>query len=341
MKYYCGDTLRNKKDKNNEKPEIFLVSGIRSAGKTTDFCSFLLKRFLKYKEQFVLIHRYYSDISHVAEAQLETARQLVCPDKEITSNIVANAFSEIFLSGECCGFVLPLSKYSKIKVSSPLFNNVEHMFFDEFQDQRGNYLPDELEAFKSIHTSVARGQGKQNRYVPVYMASNSCSILNPYFKALSIKYIQASTRFMRGDGWVLEIDNNQNAKTAYESSSFNRAFSAGGEVESTNNFVDDYSHVMPVKGSNSYLFSLKHNNNLFGCRFFNAIDVIYISKKADLSNKQIFAASKNGITPNITPLLHSSSVYGYLISYYKQGKVYYDSLESLDAFIALMTFVYN
>lgn len=53
--------------------------------------------------------------------------------------------------------------------------------FDEFQSENNDYCPNEVQKFISVHTSVARGQGKQLRYVPVYMLSNPVTLLNPYY----------------------------------------------------------------------------------------------------------------------------------------------------------------
>ena len=52
---------------------------------------------------------------------------------------------------------------------------------------------------------MARGQGEQNRYLPVYMLSNPVSIINTYYVELGISSrLTDETRFLRGDGFVLE-----------------------------------------------------------------------------------------------------------------------------------------
>ena len=51
-----------------------------------------------------------------------------------------------------------------------------------------HYCDNEVRKFISIHTSIARGGGKQVRYVPVYMIANPVTILNPllYFSPESV-----------------------------------------------------------------------------------------------------------------------------------------------------------
>src|SRR5699024_223926 len=98
-----------------------------------------------------------------------------------------------------------INSAENLKHCSHLLSDVDGMYFDEFQSESNHYCPNEVSKFISIHTSIARGQGKQIRYVPVYMMSNAVSLLNPYFSALGVSSrLRADTRFLRGDGWVLE-----------------------------------------------------------------------------------------------------------------------------------------
>jgi hypothetical protein len=79
------------------------------------------------------------------------------------------------------------------------------MIFDEFQSESNHYCSDEIKKFISIHTSVARGQGEQVRYVPVYMLSNPVSLINPYYVELGISNrLRDDTKFLRGHGFILE-----------------------------------------------------------------------------------------------------------------------------------------
>ena len=106
------------------------------------------------------------------------------------------------------------------------------MIFDEFQSESNTYIPNEIQKFISIHTSIARGQGKQYRYVPVYMLSNTVSILNPYYVELGItKRIKSDTKFLRGEGFVVEQGYVDSAAKAQMEGAFNRAFSTNKYVE--------------------------------------------------------------------------------------------------------------
>lgn len=93
------------------------------------------------------------------------------------------------------------------------------MFFDEFQSETNHYCNDEIRKFLSIHTSIARGNGEQIRYVPVYMCANPVSIINPYYVEMGIsERLNDDTRFLRGDGFVLEQGYVESASEAQKQS---------------------------------------------------------------------------------------------------------------------------
>ena len=56
-KYYNGNELLSKTDRNGKKPEIFISTSNRSAGKTTWFGGYLLNKFLKNNELFCIVLR--------------------------------------------------------------------------------------------------------------------------------------------------------------------------------------------------------------------------------------------------------------------------------------------
>lgn len=103
---------------------------------------------------------------------------------------------------------------------------MKRLLFDEFQSENNRYCSNELTKFISLRTSIARGKGEQTRYLPVIMLSNPVSLLNPYYVSFGISdRLQENTKFLRGNGFVLEQNFNESASQAFLSSSFNQAFS--------------------------------------------------------------------------------------------------------------------
>ena len=181
-KYYDGTKLLSMKDANGNTPEIYMCTTNRTGGKTTYFARLLVNKFKNKQGKFCLIYRYNYELDDCAQKFFKDINGLFFPDDIMTSKRRASGiFHELFLNDLPCGYAVSLNSADQLKKYSHLFNDVERMFFDEFQSESNHYCTDEIKKLLSIHTSVARGHGEQIRYVPVYMCSNPVSIINPYY----------------------------------------------------------------------------------------------------------------------------------------------------------------
>lgn len=284
-KYYNNNKLLSLMDINGNRPEIFICDGNRAAGKTYSFKSTLLKRWFKNDEQFVLIVRNQVDAKGYAEAFWKDIgndkyRGHECKEKAMAKGM----FYEVSIDDRPAGYVLPLSMCAKLKRYSSLFINVTSMFFDEYQDENARYLTNEIDKLMSLHTSIARGHGEQARYVPVYMCSNTITILNPYYIALGIhKRLRNNTKFIRGEGWVFEKTLNESAKEAFEDSAFNMAFKGTtiyGKHAAENIYLNDnMALVKKPRGSFAYRCSIKYRGSYYSVRIYQ--DFVYIAEGYD------------------------------------------------------------
>ena len=225
--YYDGTKLLSMKDINGDKPEIFMCTSNRTAGKTTYFNRLVTKKFLNENSKFMVLYRFNYELDEVAETFFKDIKTLFFPRNEMTSKKRAKGiFYELFIDEKPCGYAVALNNADQIKKRSHLFSDVDRMVLDEFQSETNHYCTDEVEKLISIHTSVARGQGEQVRYVPLYMMSNPVTILNPYYVSMGISSrLKEDTKFLKGDGFVLEQGFNFGASEAQKESGFNKAFS--------------------------------------------------------------------------------------------------------------------
>ena len=186
-KYYDGTKLLSMLDLNGKKPEIYMCTTNRTGGKTTYFGRLCVNRFLDKGEKFGLIYRYNYELDDVADKFFKDLKGLFFPDKTMTAKKRAKGiFQELFINDISCGYAIALNSSDSIKKYSHLFSDITRMIFDEFQSESNHYCTDEITKFLSIHTSIARGQGEQVRYVPVFMLANQVSIINPYYVAMGI-----------------------------------------------------------------------------------------------------------------------------------------------------------
>ena len=285
-KYYDGTKLLSMKDIDGNKPEIFICTTNRTGGKTTYFSRMLVKNFLKRGEKFAILYRFSYETKDCAEKFYKDIGSLFFKGTTMTSKSKAKGiYHELYINDVCCGYAIALNNADSIKKYSHLFSDVKRMLFDEFQSETNHYCSDEVNKLISIHTSVSRGQGKQVRYVPFYLISNAVSLLNPYFNALGIsERLKSETKFLKGDGYVLEQNYNESASTQQKESAFNRAFKKSKYVEysSMNSYLNDNTaFIEKITGNSKYMCTLKYKGSDFAVKSFDELGIIYCDKKVD------------------------------------------------------------
>lgn len=295
QKYYDGTKLLSMKDLNGNTPEIFICTTNRTGGKTTYFGRWCVNKFLKGEGKFCLVYRYNYELDNVADKFFKDIGNLFF--KEYTMKTIKRAsgiFHELFLyKGESdvglpCGYAITLNSADQIKKYSHLFSDVQRMIFDEFQSETNHYCANEIQKLISVHTSIARGNGEQIRYVPIIMISNPVSIINPYYVEMGISNrLSAETRFLRGEGFVLEQGYIESAANAQMESGFNKAFSGNKYISySTENVYlnDNIAFVEKMTGKSKYLCTIRYNGSEFGIREFPEEGIIYCDMKPDSTN---------------------------------------------------------
>ena len=287
-KYYDGTKLLSMLDINGNKPEIYMCTTNRTGGKTTYFGRLCINRFLNKGEKFGLLYRYNYELDDIVDKFYKDLGSLFFPTYTMQSKRRAKGtFQELFLNDKSCGYALSLNNADQIKKYSHLFSDIQRMIFDEFQSETNHYCDNETKKFISIHTSIARGQGEQVRYVPVYMLSNPVSIINPYYVELGISgRLKDDTKFLRGDGFVLEQGYIESASIEQKNSGFNRAFSKNSYTAYSSECVylnDNKAFVEKPAGKSKYLCTLRYKGSDFALREYTESGLIYCDDKADSS----------------------------------------------------------
>ena len=287
-KYYDGTKLLSMLDIYGNKPEIYMCTTNRTGGKTTYFGRLCINRFLDKNEKFGLLYRYNYELDDIVDKFYKDLGSLFFPGYTMTSKRRAKGtFQELFLNEKCCGYALSLNNADQIKKYSHLFSDIQRMIFDEFQSETNHYCDNETKKFISIHTSIARGQGEQVRYVPVYMLSNPVSIINPYYVEMGISgRLKDDTKFLRGDGFVLEQGYIESASIEQKNSGFNRAFSKNSYTAYSSECIylnDNKAFVEKPAGKSKYLCTLRYKGCDFALREYTESGLIYCDDKADSS----------------------------------------------------------
>lgn len=324
QKYYDGTKLLSLKDINGNKPEIYMCTTNRTGGKTTYFGRLCINAFLKKGEKFGLIYRYNYELDNIAEKFYKDIGSLFFKNHEMTSKRRAKGiFYELFLDEKSCGYALALNNADQIKKYSHLFNDIERMIFDEFQSETNHYCSDEAKKLLSVHTSIARGQGEQVRYVPVYMISNPVSIINPYYIEMGIsERLRDDTKFLRGDGFVLEQGYIDSASKAQKESGFNRAFASNSYVAYSSECVylnDNKAFIEKPTTKGRYLATLKYQGKDFAIREYPEEGIIYCDDKPDTTFTTKITVTTNDHEINYVMLKRNDLFLSNLRWYFERG----------------------
>ena len=341
--YYDGAKLLSMRDINGNKPEIFMCTTNRTGGKTTYFGRLCVNRFFDKGEKFALVYRYNYELDDCADKFYKDISGLFFKGTTMTSKRKASGiYHELFIDGASCGYAVSLNSADQLKKYSHLFSDVSRMMFDEFQSETNHYCADEIRKFLSVHTSIARGQGEQIRYVPVYMCANPVSIINPYYVEMGIsERLREDTKFLRGDGFVLEQGYVDSASKAQMESGFNRAFSRNSYVAYSSQCIylnDNQAFVEKPFGRGRYLGTLRYKGIDYGLREFAEEGVIYCDDKPDNSFGMKLTVTTDDHQVNYVMLKRNSLFLNNMRYFFEQGCFRFKDLRCKEAVLKALSY---
>ena len=342
-KFYNGTKLLNMMDLNGEKPEIYLCTGNRSAGKTTYFNRYVVNRFKKNKEKFCLMYRFQYELDNVADKFFKDINSLFFPEDIMTSEKRERGiYHNLYLNDVHCGYAIAMNSADALRKNSHFFSDTQRILFDEFQSENNKYCADEITKFRSIHTTIARGQGKQNRYVPVIMLSNAVTLLNPYYSVFGISSrLQKNTKFLRGTGYVLEFTLNESARDSMLESAFNKAFQDDKYLSfaAQNVYLDDNAAFIDTpKGNNRYIGTLIYKGVNYGIRSYDDLGIVYVSDKADNTYPFKVAVTTDDHNINYIMLKKNDTFITGLRWYFEKGCFRFKNLQSKAAILTALSY---
>ena len=350
--FYDGTKLLSMKDLDGNTPEIFISTSNRSAGKTTYFNRLAFNKFLKDGSKFGLLYRYDYELADVPDKFFKDIGPLFFEGYSITAKRrCRGVFHELFahfpneeqdFEGHSCGYAIAVNKADAIKKNSHLMTDMDRIIFDEFQSETNSYCTDEVTKFISIHTSLARGKGKQVRYLPVYMISNPVSLINPYYTELGIaERLQANTKFMKGHGFVMENGFVESASIAQQGSAFNRAFSMNSYVQYASESVylnDNVAFIEKPVGNSRYLATIQFDGKDYAIREYQDAGVIYCDDHDDETFKYKIAVTTDDHNVNYVMLKNNDMFISNMRYYFERGCFRFKNLLCKRAVMKLISY---
>lgn len=341
--YYDGTKLLSLNDINGNLPEIYICTSNRNGGKTVYFSRLLVNNWIKKKEKFGLLYRYQYELDDCADKFFKDIGKLFFKNSVMESKRRAGGiFHELSIDGEQCGYAISLNSADQLKKYSHLFSDIERLMLDEFQSESNHYCNDEIRKFISIHTSIARGNGEQVRYVPVYMVGNPVSIINPYYVELGIsERLRDDTKFLRGTGYVLEQGFVASASEAQKSSGFNKAFAKNDYVAYSAECVylnDNKAFVEKPTGVGRYIGTLKYLNCNYGIREYADNGIIYVDASPDLNCKTRITVTSSDHEINYVMLKRNDIFLDSMRYFFERGCFRFKDLKCKEAVLKALSY---
>lgn len=341
--YYDGTKLLSMKDVDGNKPEIYMCTTNRTGGKTTYFSRLLVNNFLKKGEKFAILYRFSYELSDCADKFFKDIGSLFFKEHEMKSKPRAKGvYHELYLDDISCGYAIALNNADAIKKYSHLFSDVKRIMFDEFQSETNHYASEEIRKFLSVHTSIARGQGEQTRYVPVYMLSNPVSIINPYYVELGIsERLNDETRFLRGHGFVLEQGYVDSASKAMKESGFSKAFARNKYTAYSAECVylnDSTAFIEKPSGSSRYLATFKYEGREYGVKEYPEMGIIFCDDKPDSTYKHKISVTTDDHQVNYVMLQRNDLFISQLRWYFEKGCFRFKNMSCKEAILKALSY---
>ena len=297
----------------------------------------------------MLVYRFKYELDDCANKFFKDIQGLFFEGYELFSKKMATGiYHELFTRqiGEenalSCGYAISLNSADQLKKLSHFFSDTDCMLFDEFQSETNSYCPNEVEKFVSVHKTVARGQGKMNRYVPVYMCANPVTILNPYYVEMDISSrLTSDVKFLRGHGFVLEQGYNEAADLAQKESGFNAAFSKNRYIAyaSEGSYLNDsMAFIDQPNGKARYLATIRFKGNDYGIRSFDTLGIIYCDNRPDITYPNKIAVTTDDHNINYVMLKNNELFIANMRFFFEQGCFRFKDLKCKEAVLKLLSY---
>lgn len=287
--FYNGDKLWSLPDVTGASSQCKVLVGNRSSGKTTYCQSRLLSALIRKRIRKIgYIVRYKYELEDV-DKQFYEPISFRFPDIVITQGKVEKrGYVPIYANDVCIGYGIALASADNIKKISNLFNDVDFLYWDEFQREDNRYLTGEATKLKSIITSIGRAPNEMVRPVPFLAVSNAISLLCPMLSSLEAqKYLKPEVKFYRGDGFTIEQNINEEAYKQRKESGIMRALDHDDDYigckEQLTYLNDKGDAFQKLKGINKYCYTIKYNNKEYAVRYFTKLEKYFCGGRVDVS----------------------------------------------------------
>lgn len=297
----------------------------RGLGKTYGAKVRVIKRFLKYGEQFVYLRRYKDELSTI-----DTFFNDIINNNEFEGHEFKVHQKKFYIDGKLCGYAIPLSISQRLKSTS--YPYVTTIIFDEFIINTSNirYLTNEVVTFLEFFETVARRRDN----VRALFLANNVSLINPYFQYFNCVPKENNRFTLAKDGQILvEVFKDDDFNEEKYQTKFGKLIkdtTYGNYAIENESLVDNDKFVQPYKPKDlTFAFSIKFNNTELGYWISFKDSVFYVSKDIQPTSKHRYTLTKDDhdIDFVMYDKLSAFPMFKEFIRYFRYGYVRFKDIE--------------
>lgn len=329
----------------------FIVGG-RSIGKTYGKAMRVIKRFIKFGEQFVWVRRHKEELALAKQTFFDALRhefpnhyfrvegwEAQCVEVPADFNNMTPDKQKAALKGaayQTMGFFIALSSAQKVKSAN--FPMVRTIVFDEFILEKGltQYLPNEAKMFNNLYFTIDRKRDTTK----VFFLANSVMIDNPYFIYYEIDPDEAVKGIIRKSDNFLVVHFPEMADFQDEmyQSRFGRFIKETdpeyADYAIGNQFRDNHKLMIGDKDrAADYLYTIETRKGTFSVWSKMFSREVYIQVKQPKGGLRTFTLIEQNMGPGKVFLDKSSEVLSGLRTYWRNGNMIFDSPQTRNAML--------
>lgn len=329
---------------------LSMVVASRGRGKTYGLRKQFVNDYLKNGYRFVEVCRYKSQINDVLTGYFDN----LIKDNIFPNYIFKTEGAKAYISvkvdegekpkWELFGYFVALSDYQNIKKRT--FANVKRIVLDEAiierLDKHHHYLSQEWTILQSVVDSVLREKPGENRG-RIYLLSNACDLVNPYFTALRIteapKYGFTRYNKKRFVLYYEEPGEFVEARKVDTLAGIMADFAGDVSTSFNNEFGNANKDFIAEKPKNArFEFGVRYLNQSFGIWSDWKNGYYYVNEKIPAnSERPVYALTAKDNRANLIVARRAEKVFKAFAEMFYAGIIRYDSPGTRENFVCILS----
>lgn len=332
--------------------DVTCVVGARGIGKTYGLRMQFIRDWRKDKSHFVEICRYKAEIPDVSRGYFDRLEQ----ESEFADLMFKSDGKSAWVaprvpdgekpSWEIIGYFVALTEMQKSKKRT--FSNVYRLLMDEatvdLSDRYHGYLPHEFELLANIVDSCSRERADVSGRKPhVYLLSNACDLVNPYFVRYGIDTVPPfGYSWHAGKTFLLHyVKDSEYAEAKRAGTVAGRMLrgTAGEKVSAFNEFGNAHNDFIEKKPSDAgFEFGFIWRGEQFGVWYDWVSGNFYINGKIPKNTtKGVYAFTRSDNRINVVMVKRSNKLLQSLVDLAVYNQLRFDTVGRRERFYEAMT----